>query len=96
MIYKLNEPLTIYNVSRFADSLIPMLVEESELVLDLSELPEIDSSGVQLLIHLKKFALSIKKNLKLINHPSMVIESFDLYNLHRFFGDDVVILADKD
>lgn len=83
--------LTIYtaadNKSRFLDA----LSAQDALELDLSQVTELDSAGLQLLLMAKKEAE--RRNIELsFGQPSQaVIEVLDLCNLSSVFGNPVVI-----
>jgi anti-sigma B factor antagonist len=83
--------VNIYKVSDLKTSLLAVLVQAAEVELDLAEVSEIDSAGVQLLIALKKEAVSRGCALRLTNHSAAVFQLFELYNLAVYFGDPLFI-----
>lgn len=53
----LPEELTIYNVSSLREEMLELLAGKEDLVLDGSQVQEIDAAGVQLLLSLEKTTL---------------------------------------
>lgn len=90
----LNGPLTIYEVNEIQQSLqsIESTVIDS-ITVDLVDVNEIDTAGIQLLIALRNW---LGKHLHLIRHSSVVIEIIDLFQLASFFGDDIVLPSHKE
>jgi len=83
--------MTIYTALEQRNALLPHLKAEQTLQLDLSEVSEIDSAGMQLLIHMKKEAKRHNNHFSLINHSQAVVEVITLLGLTSFFGDPVII-----
>lgn len=73
---------------------MPYLEADKELQIDLSEVGEIDSAGMQLLIMLKQQANIVNNQFSLVHHSQAVVEVLELFNLASFFGDPVVLSAD--
>ncbi|NQY26114.1 MAG: STAS domain-containing protein [Piscirickettsiaceae bacterium] len=92
----IQDEMTIYNVLEQKHILLPYLEANKELQLDLSEVTEIDSAGMQLLIMLKQQALKINNQFSLVHHSQAVVEVLGLLNLASFFGDPVIMPADWD
>jgi len=86
--------MTIYTALDQKNELMPHLKADKECQLNLSEVTEIDSAGVQLLIHMKKEASIINNKFSLYHHSQAVVEVMDLLNLTAFFGDPVVLPVD--
>ena len=93
-IISIQDEMTIYSVLEQKNNLYPHLKAGKELQIDLSEVSEIDSAGVQLLIFLKTEAQNKEYELSFIHHSQAVIDVFDIFNLSSFFDDPVVISAD--
>ncbi|MEW5010373.1 MAG: STAS domain-containing protein [Cycloclasticus sp.] len=89
------DEMTIYTVLEQKNTLLAQLKPDQQLQLDLSAVPEIDSAGMQLLIHLKKKAKELDNEFSLTNHSQAVVEVIGLFNLTSFFGDPIVITADR-
>jgi anti-sigma B factor antagonist len=90
----IKDEMTIYKVLEQKNELYPLLKPDHELQIDLSEVSEMDSSGLQLLIFLKKESRRIQSSLSLIHHSQGVVELIEHLNLSTFFGDPLVIPAD--
>jgi len=91
----ISDEMTIYTVLEQKNELLPHLKAGHQLQLDLSGVPEIDSAGMQLLIHMKQRAKQLNNELSFIHHSQSVVEVIGLFNLTSFFGDPIVITADR-
>ncbi len=83
--------MTIYNAVELKDALIKALAKFQYLEVDLAEVTEIDTSGLQLLLLLKRESVGIRKTLQYAAHSPSVIEAIDVYNLAAYLGDPLVI-----
>ncbi len=83
--------MSIYTAAELKAQLLPHLALAAELEIDLSEVSEMDSAGLQLLILAKREATRVGTTLRLAGHSRAVLEVFDLCNLAAFFGDPLVI-----
>lgn len=88
---RLEGELTIYSVSEAKDQLHAALDTQPTLQLNLADLEELDTAGVQLLIWLKQEAHRRGKTLVLYAHSPAVLEVFDLLKVARMFGDPILI-----
>jgi len=87
------EDLTIYHAMDQKQQLLDALNASSGLELDLSQVSEIDTAGLQLLILAKREAARQAKDLSIIAHSPNVRQTLDFCNLAAVFGDPVVISA---
>lgn len=87
----IEQELTIYTASEMKAQLMTLLENSSELEFDLSQVGEMDTAGLQLLILAKRECLARGGNLRLSNHSPAVLDVLDLCNMIQFFGDPVVI-----
>jgi anti-sigma B factor antagonist len=87
------EDMTIYNALEQKSRLLATLASGSSLDLDLSQVAEIDSAGLQLLILTKREAARLGKQMAIVAHSPAVRQTIDFCNLAAFFGDPVVITA---
>ena len=87
------EDLTIYHAQEHKDRLLAALDTGDGLELDLSQVGEIDTAGLQLLILAKQEAARKEKTLDIVAHSPAVRETLDFCNLTAFFGDPVIITA---
>lgn len=85
--------MTIYTAAELATQLLPFLAPPSELEIDLSEVTEIDSSGVQLLMLAKRETQKSGSPLRLIGHSQAVLDTFELCDLSAYFGDPLLLSA---
>jgi anti-sigma B factor antagonist len=85
--------MTIYHATHLKAALLDALAQGDEIELDLSAVCELDTSGVQLLMLMKREAVAAGKALKLSGHSPAVIEVFELLGLGGWFGDPQVLPA---
>ncbi len=84
---------TIFTAADLKPRLLHAVIDaESEDVdIDLSEVSEIDSAGLQLMVMTKREALARGKNVRFVRHSDPVLDLVDLCDLSGFFGDPVLI-----
>lgn len=84
---------TIFTAAELKPMLLDALTsaETAEIDIDLSEVSEIDSSGLQLMVMIKREALVRGKNVRFVRHSDPVLDLIDLCDLSSFFGDPVLI-----
>lgn len=87
--------MTIYNAAALKDALMPALEDPRELEINLANVTEIDSAGVQLLMLAKQERASRNQALMLSDHSSAVLDVFELMDLVAHFNDPVVLPGDK-
>ncbi len=87
--------LTIYRAQELKEQLLGALHDNPELQLDLSQVTEMDSSGLQLLYLAKREATRANQALRIVAHSDAVREVIDLCNLNAWFGDPTLIPAQK-
>ncbi len=85
--------LTIQNAEAVKAGLLDALGRGKAMTLDLANISELDSAGVQLLYYAKKMAEAEQLSLQLLNHSPAVVEVFELYHLAPVFGDPIVLAA---
>lgn len=91
----LHEDLSIYQASAQKQQLLDALAQGGALELDLAQVGEIDTAGLQLLILGKREALRLGCDFRIVAHSPEVRRAIDLCNLTAFFGDPVVITASE-
>ncbi len=89
----LTEDLTIYHALEQKNTLLDALSSTSELELDLLQVSDIDTAGLQLLILLKKEAQRTGKRVAIVAHSQAVRSVIDFCNLATELGDPLVIPA---
>lgn len=88
-------PMTIYEAAENKRALLEALGRGAELEIDLSEVSEMDTAGIQLLLLAKREAAKAKKRLHLTAHSAATLDAIDLFELGGYFGDPVVISSRK-
>lgn len=86
--------MTIYTAAELKAELMPHLSQPLEREIDLSNVSEIDSAGLQLLMLAKREAGRHACPLRLTEHSRAVLEVLDLCNLATYFGDPVLVFRD--
>jgi len=86
--------MTIYSAAELKPALLEVLGRSDEIEIDLSGVSELDTSGVQLLILMKREAAAAGKALTLSRHSPAVLEVFELLGLGSWFGDPQLLPAD--
>ncbi|AMC34014.1 STAS domain-containing protein [Janthinobacterium sp. B9-8] len=83
--------ISLYTAKLTQEALLELLQSEKKINLDLSEVHEIDSAGIQLLISLKKYAYAKDIALQFHGHSQCVLDVIDLYNIAAELGDPLVL-----
>ena len=83
--------LTIYTAAMEKQSLQEALDAAEELEINLSQVNEMDSAGLQVLIVLKQEAARRKKKLHYSMHSKAVLEILEMSNMTTSFGDQIVL-----
>src|SRR5690242_20566626 len=78
--------MTIYAAAALKDRLIAALNVVDALEIDLSEVSDIDTGGIQLLILAQRHAERAGKHLRLVAHSRPVLDLIELYRLGEFFS----------
>jgi anti-sigma B factor antagonist len=95
-ILTIENDLTIFTVTEKKTSLLAFLESGSDLEVDLSQVEEIDTAGLQLLILIKREAAKAGKSLRFVMHSKSVLEIIELANLTTVFGDQVVLAHNEE
>lgn len=84
---------TIFTAGEIKKRLLDVVADnrDQEIEIDLSDVTEIDSAGLQLMIMAKKQATSEGKTIRFSRHSDPVLDLLDLCDLAGFFGDPVLI-----
>lgn len=83
--------LTIYTAANEKQALQEALDSTEELEVNLSQVSEMDSAGLQVLIVLKQEAARRKKKLHYSMHSKAVLEILEMSNMTASFGDQIVL-----
>jgi len=62
-----------------------------EIEVDLSDVTEIDTAGLQLMVMAKREAAEHGKSVRFVGHSAPVLDLIDLCGLSGFFGDPILI-----
>lgn len=90
----IEDNMTIYEASEQKTQLLKALrkvKKNQQMEIDLSNVNEMDTAGIQVLLLLKKVAENGKKIVLLIAHSPASLDVIDRYNLAAYFGDPVII-----
>ncbi|MBC2731914.1 STAS domain-containing protein [Thiobacillus sp.] len=85
--------MTIYSAAELKPVLLDALGRSEEIEVHLADVGELDTSGVQLLMLLKREAAAAGKVLKLTGHSAAVLDVFELMGLGNWFGDPQLLPA---
>lgn len=83
--------LTIYTVRKVRDTLEAIVREGRPITLDMGQVVDIDTAGIQLLMALKRHYGIQGIDLSIRNHSPILISVLDLYGLAGYFGDRIVL-----
>lgn len=83
--------LTIYTAAVEKSALQALLERESELELNLAQINEMDSAGLQVLIALKTAAAKKNKKLSYVMHSKAVLDILEMTNMTIAFGDQIIL-----
>lgn len=83
---RLDGELTIYAVSALHQRLLAVLNEARPVDLDLSDVAEIDSAGIQQLLLFKRDVEALGHPVRVVAHSDAVAEVFGLLNLTQTFA----------
>ena len=83
--------LTIYSVAQLKDELLVLLRASPIVNVNLAQVSDIDTSGLQILIMLKNEAKALQHEVNFIEHSASVLRVFELMNTVSFFGDPLVL-----
>lgn len=87
-VIALEGELTIYRAAELKPLLLAALAGTGPIELDLGEVSEVDTAGVQLLMLLRREALAQGRSLQLRAPSLAVAEAFELLDLAAWFGEE--------
>jgi anti-anti-sigma factor len=85
--------LTIYSAAEDLKGLLRALDRAASLEIDLSQVSEMDTAGLQLLLLVKREADRRGKAMRLVAHSAAALGVLDAYNLIGHFGDPVLVAS---
>jgi anti-sigma B factor antagonist len=83
--------LSIYTAAAEKQALQIFLDSGDDLELNLSQVSEFDTAGLQVLIVLKQDAAKRNKKLRYAMHSKAVLDVLEMTNMTAVFGDQVVL-----
>ncbi len=78
--------MTIFNAADLKKDLLDNLNECSELEMDLSQVNEMDTTGLQLLILAKREAVALNKGFRIISCSPATTNVLELFNMKDYFA----------
>jgi anti-sigma B factor antagonist len=78
--------MTIYRAEELCADFKAALAAGGDIEVNLAEVTEMDSAGVQLLIATQKAAAALQRELRLVEHSPAVCEVFAMLNLNTHLG----------
>ena len=93
--FSVSQELTIYSVSNDYKSIVSLMNEHPLVELNLADVTAIDGAGIQMLMLIKQMANRNQKEVTFVNHSQAVVDVMDLINVGAFFGDPVVLPANR-
>lgn len=91
----LQSELTIFNANEQKGKLLNFLGSGNELEINLSQVDELDTAGLQLLILAKRQAMQQGKTLNFTMHSKEVVDILELAKLTSTFGDQVILVHNE-
>ncbi|MBY0574261.1 MAG: STAS domain-containing protein [Undibacterium sp.] len=83
--------LTIYTAATEKAHLQAFLDSDEDLEINLSQVTEMDTAGLQVLVLMKQAGLRLDKKIHYVMHSKAVIEILEMSNLTTSFGDQIVL-----
>ena len=90
----IEDNMTIYEAAEQKTQLLEALKKvkkKEQIEIDLSNVNEMDTAGIQVLLLLKQTAEKENKIVLLVAHSPASLDVIDRYNLAAYFGDPVII-----
>lgn len=89
--------LTIFTAGATKNQLLDAIAQASavEIAIDLSNVTEIDTAGLQLMIMAKREASRRNKCIRFTQHSDVVLDLLDLFDLTGYFGDPIFVRANS-
>ena len=83
--------MTIFTASALRERIAAALAAGDDIEIDLAQVSELDSAGVQLMLAARREADACGKTLRFAGHSPAVIATLDLCDLVGHFGDPVLV-----
>jgi len=88
-VYNIFGEMTIYDAEFIRVCLISILKENNGVEIDLSEVTDIDTTGIQIMYAIQNEAKNIQKKFRWINHSESILNTINLLNLGNSLGETV-------
>jgi len=85
--------LSIYRAAELKPVLLEAVQREPVVEVDLSQVSEFDSAGLQVLMLAKREAVAAGREFRLVRHSPPVVDALQLLDLAAHFGDPLVVPA---
>jgi len=85
--------MTIYTAADVKQRLLAPFADCQQIDVDLSQVSEIDSAGLQLMLLAKREAVAQGKDIRFVAHSPAVLDVLELCQLTGYFGDPVVMAS---
>ncbi len=83
--------MNIYHANEMQKEFLKHLEKCKSMELDLTGVSEIDTTGFQLLLQLKRECNEDGKEVLLTSHSPAILEVIELYGMEGYFGDPLVL-----
>lgn len=84
--------MTIFTAEDIRERLFAPLPYCQQMEVDLSQVSELDSAGLQLMVLAKREATALGKKVLFVGHSTAVLDVLELCGLTSYFGDPVVLM----
>ena len=91
MRVRIKGELSIFTAATLRQQLLDALETQPEVEVDLSEVSEMDSAGMQLMVAAKREAANRNKPLRFTGHSAAVFDVLELCDLSGHLGDPLLI-----
>ncbi len=91
MRVRIKGELSIFTAATLRQQLLDALDTQPEVEVDLSEVSEMDSAGMQLMVAAKREAATRNKPLRFTRHSAAVFDVLELCDLSGHLGDPLLI-----
>lgn len=88
---RLEGEMTIFTAADVRERLFAPLPHCQQMDVDLSQVSELDSAGLQLMVLAKREATAMGKGIRFAGHSQTVLDVLELCGLTGYFGDPVVM-----
>jgi anti-anti-sigma factor len=90
---RLEGEMTIFTAGEIKGRLLAPLPDCQQITVDLSQVSEMDSAGLQLMILAKREAGALGKEISFVAHSPAVLDVLELSRMTGYFGDPVVMAS---